>query len=86
MPDHEAALRLLLVLLSQAGEDVVKEWTLIDLTAFAVQFRYETCELADASLDREIILEQVTELFRRVENIIGNVETAMGSQPIREMP
>ena len=40
----------------------------IDLTAFAVQFRYEACELVDVPMDRTTILEQVTELFRRVEN------------------
>ncbi|MEO5363531.1 MAG: HEPN domain-containing protein [Magnetococcus sp. DMHC-8] len=69
-------LRLLLVLLTQAGETVAKEWRLIDLTAFAVQFRYEAYEFADARLDRQAILEQVDELFQRVKNILGNTAAA----------
>lgn len=60
-------LRMLLV---QAGEDVTREWAFIDLTAFAVQFRYEAWESSDTSMDRDSIVKQVTSLVRRVPRIV----------------
>lgn len=62
-------LRLLLVLLLQAGEAVSREWDFINLTAFAVQFRYEACEPAATSLNRPATLAQITELVNRVADI-----------------
>ena len=68
-------LRLLLILLDKAGEDVTREWAFIDLTAFAVQFRYEAWDTADTTLDRNGLVEQVTALLHRVSDIIGgNIE------------
>lgn len=68
-------LRLLLVLLIQAGEEVTQEWAFIDLTAFAVQFRYESCESEYAPMDRNAILKQVGMLFHRVQSIVDNNAT-----------
>ncbi|MBF0155109.1 MAG: HEPN domain-containing protein [Magnetococcales bacterium] len=65
-------LRLLLVLLQQAGEDVTREWDFIDLTAFAVHFRYEAWDAADAILDRKDLVLRVDTLLRRVSDIIGS--------------
>lgn len=66
-------LRLLLVLLTQAGETVTEEWNFIDLTAFALQFRYEAWDSADAPLDREGMVDQVAALLFRVSGLVeGN--------------
>ncbi|NGZ06946.1 MAG: HEPN domain-containing protein [Magnetococcales bacterium] len=62
-------LRLLLVLLIQAGEEMTEEWNFVDLTAFAVQFRYEACTAMDAVLDRQHVVEQVATLLRKVTDI-----------------
>ena len=63
-------LRLLLVLLIQSGEDVTKEWDFVDLTPFAVQFRYEAWDAADTPLDRETIVERVTALLTKVTGLV----------------
>jgi HEPN domain-containing protein len=63
-------LRLLLVRLNQSGEDVTWEWDFIDLTAFAVQFRYEAWDAADIPLDREKRVEQVTALLMKVTRMV----------------
>ncbi|MBF0136811.1 MAG: HEPN domain-containing protein [Magnetococcus sp. DMHC-1] len=62
-------LRLLLVLLARTGENLTREWELIDLTAFAVQFRYESFTVDHTPLARTPILNQITALFQRVEDI-----------------
>lgn len=64
-------LRLLLILLSQAGETVAGEWDFIDLTQFAVQFRYESWNAIDTPLDRERLVRQVDSLLRRVTGIVS---------------
>ncbi|MBF0181941.1 MAG: HEPN domain-containing protein [Magnetococcales bacterium] len=63
-------LRLLLLLLTQAGEEVTGEWDFVDLTPFAVQFRYESWDATDAPLDREGVVHKVNALLRRVNGII----------------
>ncbi|MBF0107640.1 MAG: HEPN domain-containing protein [Magnetococcales bacterium] len=63
-------LRLLLVLLNQSGEDVTGERDFIDLTAFAVQFRYEAWDAADTPLNRERLVEQVTDLLMKVTRMV----------------
>ncbi|WP_130472205.1 HEPN domain-containing protein [Candidatus Magnetaquicoccus inordinatus] len=63
-------LRLLLVMLTRSGEDVTGEWDFIDLTAFAVQFRYEAWNATDAHLDRQGLVEQVTTLLTKVTAIV----------------
>jgi HEPN domain-containing protein len=63
-------LRLLLVMLTRSGEDVTGEWAFIDLTAFAVQFRYEAWNATDAHLDRQGLIEQVTTLLTKVTAIV----------------
>ncbi|MBF0419834.1 MAG: HEPN domain-containing protein [Magnetococcales bacterium] len=63
-------LRLLLVMLTQSGEDVTGEWTFIDLTAFATQFRYDAWNATSAPLDRQGLVEQVTTLLVKVTGIV----------------
>ncbi|MBF0340423.1 MAG: HEPN domain-containing protein [Magnetococcales bacterium] len=67
-------LRFLIILLEQAGAPVPQEWKLLDLTAFAVQFRYESCEPMDACLDRATILKQITDLFSWTTTLLSSTE------------
>ncbi|MBF0099090.1 MAG: HEPN domain-containing protein [Magnetococcales bacterium] len=63
-------LRLLLVMLTQSGEDTTEEWAFIDLTAFAVQFRYEAWNATDPHLDRQELVKQVSTLLKKVTTIV----------------
>ena len=65
----------LLALLESSGDTVPKLfYALIDLTDFAVQFRYESFEALDNQLDRAEIIRQVTELVEHVEKQFEEVD------------
>jgi hypothetical protein len=51
-------------------------YALIDLTDFAVQFRYASFEDADNQLDRAEMIHQVTELVEYVEKLFEDVDLA----------
>jgi hypothetical protein len=58
----------LLALLESSGDTVPERfYALIDLTDFAVQFRYASFEDVDSQLDRAETIRQVTELVDHVE-------------------
>jgi len=67
----------LLALLVQCGATVPERfYGLIDLTDFAVQFRYATLEEEDEPLDRLAVTQQVTELVDYVEQLLTGSEEA----------
>jgi len=68
------SIRLLIVILEQAGLDLPDLWELVELSAFAAQFRYEAFDMAEEPLNREEILQRVEQLFDRVENMLQEVE------------
>ena len=49
-------------------------YALIDLTDFAVQFRYASFEDSDNQLDRAEMIHQVTELVEYVEKLFEDVD------------
>lgn len=58
----------------QNGTDVPEEFIeLMDLTDFAVAFRYGEIEL-DAEIDRPLLLKQVIRLVEAVESILREAE------------
>lgn len=62
----------LLELLAVPRESFPAEaWELLELTDFAVQLRYESFEYDDEPLDRASVVRQVTTLFERVEELVG---------------
>ena len=65
----------LLALLAQHGASVPERfYGLIDLTDFAVQFRYAAFEEDDAQVDRFALIRQVTELVEHVEQMFVSTE------------
>lgn len=62
--------RQLILLLEQAGVDAEFLWNFIELTAFAVQFRYEAYEDLDAALDRKSLLSDIRQLVIKVEHFL----------------
>ncbi len=65
----------LLVLLESHRETVSERfYALIDLTDFAVQFRYASFEDFDNQLDRAEMIHQVTELVEYVEKLSEDVD------------
>ena len=69
------SLRLLIAVLEQIEPDLTEAWNLVDLNAFAVQFRYEAFNLSEDSLNREEILLRVEQLYRRVEKLFREVSS-----------
>ncbi|NLI30367.1 MAG: HEPN domain-containing protein [Nitrospiraceae bacterium] len=63
-------LRPLLIQLQEAGCSVTDLWDLVDLNAFAVQFRYEDFDSNDEPLDRAAVITKVQALFETVQAII----------------
>ena len=60
----------LLALLEEHGQTVSEQFfALIDLTDFAVQYRYESFDDADEQLSRPEVIRQVTELVEHVERL-----------------
>ncbi len=66
-------LRYLIVLLEEEGYDVNDLWDFLELSPFAVQFRYEPYEL-DTPLDWEEITERVTGLINRIDALINRLK------------
>ena len=65
----------LLALLESSGDTVPERfYALIDLTDFAVQFRYASFEDVDSQLDRAETIRQVTELVEHVEKRFEDVD------------
>jgi HEPN domain-containing protein len=63
-------LRSLMALIERAGADVSGLSSLIALSAFAVQFRYDAYDLTDESLDRAAVLQEVQALLARVRALL----------------
>ncbi len=63
-------IRQLIVLLEQTGVDVDPWWNFVELTAFAVQFRYEAYEDFDESINRPDLLTNVRHLVFHVERLL----------------
>jgi HEPN domain-containing protein len=67
-------LEQLFVLLEQGGETISDHFrSLVDLTDFAVQFRYEAFEGPDSEVDRMEVINRVTELIKHVDDLITKV-------------
>ena len=64
-------LELLLRGLEQRGCDVTPFEDLTELSAFAVQFRYEELDLNDLPLDRADILRRVEALYEHVRSFLA---------------
>lgn len=63
-------IRQLLVLLDQTGADVDPFWDFVELTAFAVQFRYEAYEDLNETVHRPELLEKIRRLLLQVEQLL----------------
>jgi HEPN domain-containing protein len=60
----------LFLMLIEAGAEVSPEWrSLSDLTPFAVQFRYDTLDIAQTSLDRGDIVDRIRQLVDHVASL-----------------
>ncbi len=60
-------LSLLLHTLEEQGADVDSCWDFLDLSGYAVRFRYETLPEGEEPLDRDGLLRDVRALIERVE-------------------
>jgi HEPN domain-containing protein len=63
----------LLNTLDMLGADVDPLWDLIELNAFAVQFRYEAFESLDDPLDRPALTAQAEMLLHKVATLLKDV-------------
>jgi HEPN domain-containing protein len=63
-------IELLLMYLKQLGVGTDRFSDLIELSAFAVQFRYTELDTDDVPLDRPLIVCKVTELFNFVQTLM----------------
>ena len=63
-------IRQLVVLLENHGVDSEPLWKFVELTAFAVQFRYEAYEDLDEALDRPELIDNISQLVSQVENLL----------------
>lgn len=61
---------LLLTMLEDAGVDVEDWWDLVELNAYAVQYRYEQLDAADEDIDRDSIIKQVGALLEFISTQI----------------
>jgi len=59
-------------MLHEKGADVETFWDFLDLAGYAVRFRYETLPEDEEPLDRSALLEDVLELFNRVEALLSD--------------
>jgi HEPN domain-containing protein len=71
---HTHDLMALIEILVRAGEDTSGLDALVDLTPFAVQYRYESLDTDEDELDRSALLTEMQALFDRVESWIGAEE------------
>jgi HEPN domain-containing protein len=69
-PPQSHNLRHLLVLLESSGIPIDDLWEMVVLTAFAVQFRYESFDIFDEPFDRAYWLRKVEALLAEVERHI----------------
>jgi hypothetical protein len=60
--------------LLEAGEDTSNLDTLIDLNPFAVEYRYDSLDSDDETIDRSAVLVEIQALFDRVDSRIGPLE------------
>ena len=65
-------LMVLIGILETAGADTENLDSLVDLTPFAIQYRYESVDSDDDKLDRNAVLSEVRSLFDRVKRSIGD--------------
>ncbi|WP_305044543.1 HEPN domain-containing protein [Geoalkalibacter sp.] len=65
-------IRHLLLLLEETGIPVDSLWGFVELTAFAVQFRYEAYEVLDEPLDRSKLLAEIHDLVAQVSAVLAN--------------
>lgn len=63
-------LRLLIHTLEKHGADVESCWDFLDLSGYAVQFRYETMQEGEEPLDRYSLVEDIQALVERVGKLI----------------
>ena len=64
------SLVLLLDALDSLGADVAAYWHLVDLSSFAVQYRYEAYDDSDGDLDRPATIARVQRLVAQVTSIV----------------
>jgi hypothetical protein len=69
-------LEMLLMQLKQLGVNADRFSDLIELSAFAVQFRYAELDLDDAPLDRPDIIHKVSDLFDHVQTLLAEANCA----------
>lgn len=67
-------LSLLLHELEQQGADVDAYWDFVDLSGYAVRFRYEVSPEGEEPLERDAILSAVRGLIGHVEKLAQNTE------------
>lgn len=68
-------LERLILELEQLGCDVTGFEDLTELSAFAVQFRYETMDSEEPQIDRADILCKVEALYKHVQSLLAIAET-----------
>jgi HEPN domain-containing protein len=64
----------LIEVLKTAGENTTSLDSLVDLSPFAVQYRYESVESDDDELDRSSLLSEIQSLFDRVHDLVTNAD------------
>jgi HEPN domain-containing protein len=68
-------LRLLIVKLEELECVVDSLWDFLELSSFAVQFRYEEVETGDVPLDRDSMVSSIDGLFRSVRESVDSEES-----------
>ena len=68
---HTHDLMALIEILDRAGEDTSGLASLVELSPFAVQYRYESLDTDEDELDRSALFSEIQALFDRVENLIS---------------
>ncbi len=66
-------LSLLMHTLESYGESVNDYWELLDLSGYAVRFRYEMLPEGDEPLNRDHLLEDVQNLIKNIEKRLDNI-------------
>ena len=61
---------MLLHALEATGANVEPYWDFLDLSGYAVRFRYETPPLGEEPLDRDDLLRDVRALIEGVEKLL----------------
>ncbi|MEI6214142.1 MAG: HEPN domain-containing protein [Desulfuromonadales bacterium] len=69
-------LEMLLMQLKQLGVDADRFSDLIELSAFAVQFRYAELDLDDVPFDRFDTICKISELFNHVQTLLETANSA----------